>query len=159
MKNLFRFCVRAIPLAAAAALAAGGPPAQTAPPKKPGPAAPTTKTNAASSEVQIPQSVFIIPTSPKEGLDPFFPNSNRLFTPKKVKTTPSGVETLVFNGLSGSPAKRYAMINGHTLAEGEEAEVNTPEGRARIRCLQIKAESVVIEMDGQRRELHMRQNY
>jgi hypothetical protein len=163
MKNQFHFCVRAAALAAAAVLFSGTA-THAAPPKKPAPApAPTAhmaESNAPSSEPpQVPQSVFTIPRNPKEGRDPFYPNSDRLFNPPKPKSTSAGAEALVLNGLSGTARGRLAMINGKTLAEGEETEVATSEGRLRIRCLQIKTDSVVIESAGQRRELRLRQNY
>ena len=58
-----------------------------APAKSPAPA--PAVTNAASALPEIPKSVFIIPSTPHQGKDPFYPNSTRLFasvvfTPRTV---------------------------------------------------------------------------
>jgi hypothetical protein len=124
-----------------------------APPEKPVSA--TVSTNeTSSSEVEIPRSVFTIPADPEEGRDPFFPNSNRLSGARTMKLAPASADVpLVLNGLSGPREHRLAIINNHTFAEGEEAEVNTPSGRVRVRCIEIKGETVVVEVAGARREL------
>jgi len=130
--------------------------AYSAPPEVKSPPDPRTPpTNA------IPQSIFLLPANSKEIRDPFFPNSDRLSigsatAPKRSPTPDSTL--LVLNGLSGTSDRRLAMINGHTLAEGEESEVNTSAGRLRFRCLEIKADSVIIEVGGERRELRLRSN-
>lgn len=107
----------------------------------------------------IPVSVFTVPTDSKHGHDPFFPGSTRTpggsFRAAQPKSTQSDV-VLLLNGLSGSLAHRLAMINGKTVAETEEIEIVTGLGRTKVRCVQIKAESVVVEVDGSRRELHLR---
>jgi hypothetical protein len=127
---------------------------RSAPPEsRPGAGTRATPTNA------IPQSVFVVPTNTKDGRDPFFPNSDRLLaagstTPKRTSTPETAL--LVLNGLSGTAGRKLAMINGRTLAEGEEAEVSTAGGRVRFRCLEIKTDSVIIEVSGERRELRLR---
>ena len=100
------------------------------------------------------RSVFTIPAGPKEGCDPFFPNSSRPFE----STTPAakpGVEavSLVFRGISGSAAHPFAIINNHTVGEGDEGDVLTEMGRVHLRCIEIKRNSVLIEYGGQRHEL------
>ena len=128
------------------------------------PAAKTTTPGAAATPVSdphqwdIPQSVFQIPSSPKDGRDPFFPNAILgAKPPTKVKETPvidpSG---FVLNGIT-SPPKRTAMINGRTFEPGESGEVKLPGGgRILIKCVEIKNESAIIEVAGQRQELKMR---
>ena len=127
--------------------------------------APPVKTVKAATPVvtsnAIPQSVFTTPASLKDGRDPFFPNStywlNGVGAVVYKPSTPSHTEvTLVLNGLSGTAGHRLAMINGHTMAEGEAAEVTTASGRIRVRCVEIKAESVVVEVGTERRELRLR---
>jgi hypothetical protein len=106
----------------------------------------------------IPQSVFTIPPTSKEGRDPFFPNSSRLpggALPNKAASAHIEV-ALVLNGLSGTADHRLAMINGRTVAQGEEIEVPTASGRMRVRCIEIKGETVTVEVGGERRELRMR---
>ena len=104
----------------------------------------------------VPKSSFGVPAKPQDGHDPFFPTSDRLFA---VKTSPkpsnSGLANagIVFNGISGSQDQRFAMINGRTFAEGEEAPVNTSSGRQRVLLIAIKGDTAVIEIGGERREL------
>lgn len=121
------------------------------------PAAPRAKSRHAATPLvksnAIPRSVFIVPTNPKKGRDPFFPNSNRLF--RSTTPHPRSVPdvTLIYNGLSGAASHKLAIINGHTFAQGESAPVNTSHGRVWVRCLQISQASVTVEVGGQRRKL------
>jgi hypothetical protein len=48
---------------------------------------------------------------------------------------------------------RLVIINNHTFAEGDEEDVSTPGGRIRVRCVEIRGNSVLVEADGQRQEL------
>ena len=123
---------------------------KTAPPATNAPAADT-------HQWEIPQSVFQIPANPREGRDPFFPNAALGPQPVKVKeATPVDFSGFVLNGIT-SPPKRTAMINGRTFEPGESGEVKLPSGtRALIKCLEIKSESAIIEVAGQRLELKMR---
>jgi hypothetical protein len=62
----------------------------------------------------------------------------------------------VLNGIT-SPPKRTAMINGRTFEPGEEGEVRLPAGgKMLIKVEEIKSESAVILVGGQRRELRLR---
>jgi hypothetical protein len=112
----------------------------------------------------IPQSDFTIPASPKQGRDPFFPNSSRWLgsSAQPQQTAPTRSDLVVeLQGISGAPDHRLALINCRseaeaiyrTLATGEETDIKTPSGRVRVRCLEIKSESVVVEVGGERREL------
>lgn len=109
-------------------------------------------------EVPIPQSVFNVPTQPTEGRNPFFPQSTVqvVMVTKISKENPLESFSFVLNGIT-SPPKRTAMINGRTFEPGEEGEVRMPTGgKILIKCEEIKADSAVIKVDGQRRELRMR---
>ena len=116
-------------------------------------AAPASQTN----ETQIvPRSVFNQPANPSEGRDPFFPSSLR---PYQAAIVPGAhavgdVGDLVMQGLSGAPGHRLAIINNVTFGVGDDAEVLTSQGRIRIHCLEINGNSVVVEANGQRHELH-----
>lgn len=101
-------------------------------------------------------SVFILPASPKEGRDPFFPASSRPYQTAVVpsaKTSELNLNLLVMQGISGLPPHRLVIINKRTFAEGDDSEVSTSQGRIRIHCLEITANSAVIEVNGQRHEL------
>lgn len=100
------------------------------------------------------RSIFNQPTSPKDGRDPFFPSSMRLFASMAVPTSKSkDLSSLVIRGKSGTSDHPLVIINEVTFAEGDERDVITPDGRIRIRCLQIIGDLVVIEANGQRHQL------
>jgi hypothetical protein len=102
----------------------------------------------------VSRSTFVIPTSPKDGRDPFFPNSTRLYeVVLPVQPHVADVSSLVLKGISGSSDHRLAIINNRTFGLGDEANVVTPQGPIHVRCVEIKAGSVVIESGGQRHEL------
>jgi len=116
----------------------------------------STKEKTVVGDKPVPKSSFSVPAKPADGHDPFFPMSDRLFAtktaPKQTPTTAGA--SLVFNGLSGTSEHRLAMINGYTFAEGEEASVNTSTGRQRVRLVELKGQLAVVEVAGERRELH-----
>ena len=119
-------------------------------------------TNATLIQVEIPQSVFVIPTSPLEGKDPFFPRSMRLFSSGVLETNvplPTPSVELRLNGISATADRRLAIINNQTFEINEEGEVRTSQGRARIRCLEIKADSVLVQVGNERQVLHFRPGF
>jgi hypothetical protein len=139
-----------------------------------------TASGAAASETEnlaaevppIPRSVFEMPASPKDGHDPFYPDSTRLFANKETRTSTSNAPTVAvqfaLKGLAGQANARFATIlpvgggmpaRAIDLAEGDEAQVVTPKGRMKVRCVEIKDESVVIEVAGVQRELRMRAGF
>jgi hypothetical protein len=124
---------------------------QGAPPSTPGTNAVSTVT---ATRPGIPQSVFIIPTNPQQGRDPFYPYSSRP-PGSSSAPNPAAATNLVLKGFSGTPGHRLAIINGQTFEQGEEAEVITTMGRILVRCVEIKAESVTVEVGGQRNVLHL----
>ena len=129
---------------------------EAARPAAPGAAAPDNS----RPEPEPPKSVFTIPRAPQEGRDPFFPNSKRLFfTP--IPRPPDVVQKaeLHLKGISGPAGKRLAIVNNNTFGQGESGDVNTPSGRVHIRCLEIKNDSVIIEIGPERRELRMRNGF
>ncbi len=145
-------------LALLTGLLLSGAPLQAAPAKTAAdPHSAATNAVAAAATVEIPQSVFVIPASSKEGRDPFFPNSalaQQALT--KPKDNPMDLSAFVLNGLTSAP-RRTAMINGRTFEPGEEGEIKLPAGsRVLIKCLDIKADSAIIQVNGQRRELRLR---
>ncbi|MBC8002322.1 MAG: hypothetical protein H7X97_07010 [Opitutaceae bacterium] len=113
---------------------------------------PTLTTNS------VPRSVFIIPKKEADGRDPFFPKSDRLSKAGAAKNPVAAkmpTLTLVYNGLSGTADHQLAIINGRTLAEGEETELTVGNSRVKIRCIEIKGETVIVEALGERRELRL----
>ena len=109
---------------------------------------------------EVPQSVFITPRTPQQGRDPFFPNSTRLFAAAAIakpnQPVPTPAVELLLKGFSGVPNHRLAIINNNTFAVGEAGDVKTATGRVHVRCLEIKADSVIIQIGTERRELRLR---
>jgi hypothetical protein len=111
-------------------------------------------TNSASAEA--PKSIFVMPGKPEEGLDPFFPNSTRPYEAAMVANRHSAaVGSLELRGFSGDSSQHLVIINNHTFAKGDALDVITSAGRIRVRCIEIKPNSVIVEADGQRVELSM----
>jgi hypothetical protein len=99
-----------------------------------------------------PESVFLQPDNPRQGRDPFYPESTRPYA-TAVAAHAAPVATLFIKGFSGTAEDRTVIINNHSFAPGDEGEVTTAAGRVHIHCLTIKDNSVIIEADHQRREL------
>ena len=131
---------------------------QTPKQTKPAPAAP-----ALAPEPIQTQAIFINPTAKKDGLvDPFYPKSEGPWLRNHPIPTATKSVTVTadlrLNGISGSADRRLAIINNKTFEVGEEADVISNSDKVRIRCLEVKAESVIVQFvsGGVRRELHLR---
>jgi len=134
----------------------------------PAPADPQVKTvvppaaTNALAELVAPKSLFLIPSNPQEGKDPFFPRSLRVYASSVIvltNTTNSVAAPsldLRLNGVSGTSAHPLAIINNRTFEVGEEGELTSNSGRARLRVLDIKADYVVVQVGGERRILRLR---
>lgn len=116
------------------------------------------QTNAA---IVVPRSEFVLPTKASDGRDPFFPLSARInVSTKPEKTTevpqPATVAMTLKGIARGVGTKRYALINDKTFTVGDEHEVLVSNSRVRVHCIEIKEDSVIIEINGARQELRMR---
>ena len=131
-------------------------PARSEPAKAPAAAAALTATSGTAVAEENPRSVFNVPANPKEGRNPFFPHSIPTL-PASTKPSDSSLDSaFVLNGIT-SPPKRTAMINGRTFEPGEESEVKLPSGsKILVKCEEIRDDSAVIRVGGQRRELRLR---
>jgi hypothetical protein len=141
----------ALLLSAAALLAAG--PLHGASPAKP-----AVPSQAASPE--IPKSVFVL--DPKLGRDPFFPLSKRFeqLLPKTndvyIPPQPLFPEELQCRGIT-TGERRLAMVNGRSVEAGERFPFRLPNGTViQVQCVQIRDRSVILEVNGVRKELHLR---
>ncbi len=113
------------------------------------------ETNKTAPAVVFPKSVFV--HNDPAGKDPFFPNRQRGVTVVVNTNTPTPVLNaglLKLTGIAGG-AKPIATINGRTFSAGEEQDVKIPGGTAKIRVVEIKEKSVIVEIEGQpaRKEL------
>jgi hypothetical protein len=57
-------------------------------------------------------------------------------------------DTLVLKGISGTPEDRFALINNATFEPMEHGPVRVGQTNVLIRCLEIRDNSVVIQVDG-----------
>ncbi len=112
----------------------------------PSKSAPALPVASIPPEPEIPVAVFV--TTNRALKDPFFPKSTRMkaVTTNAAPTISSSL--FVLNGLSGSADARLAMINGRTVAVGEDAEVPTTLGKMKIHCVEIKESSAIIRIPG-----------
>lgn len=103
------------------------------------------------------KSVFIMPANPKEGRDPFFPESTRVYevTAAVAATTARVAEitTLKVKGYSLVNGQPMVIINNHAFMITDEGDVLTSSGRVHIRCIDIKPSNVTIEANGQLQKL------
>jgi hypothetical protein len=99
------------------------------------------------------RSVFVLPSGPQEGRDPFFPESIRPYESAVAKHPVVLDTTLTVRGFSGTPGNRMVIINNHTFAAGDEGDVITAGGRVHVRCLEITDDSVVVEVNDHTQKL------
>ncbi|MDB6054875.1 MAG: hypothetical protein JWN25_2398 [Verrucomicrobiales bacterium] len=105
-----------------------------------------SKTNANSASAFDENSVT--------GKDPFFPRSKRkakaavAVDPSKAAETPvvAPIALLSLKGISGS-SRKLALINNQTFARGETSTVKTTNGNMRVKCVEIKDKSVVVQIN------------
>ena len=108
-------------------------------------------TNQPTSEIVIPKSVFV---NDPRGKDPFFPNRQRFGVSTTTVTnvvSKSGpnLNDLQLRGITGTPERRVALINGQPLVKGEEWEFRISTGKLKIRVLEIGERSVKVSIEGQ----------
>jgi hypothetical protein len=107
-----------------------------------------------SDQIKIPRSVFTMPANPQDGCDPFFPESTRPYEAAAAANPKvADITSLVLRGFSGSMDHRLVIINNHTFGVGDEGDVVTSAGRLHVSCIEIKTNSVVIAVGGQRHEI------
>lgn len=106
-------------------------------------------------------SEFILPANVKQGRDPFFPESNRVFEAQmnanQAKQAAPTVEisSLKVYGISGTPDHLLAIINNHSFAAGDEGEVLTTAGRISLRCVSVTPSRVTVIVNGQYHQLNV----
>ena len=125
----------------------------------PAPGNSTNANPAAAIAASVPQSVFIVPTSPRQGRNPFFPRSTFNASPTEAKAETFDPSAVVLNGLT-SPPRLTAMINGRTFEPGESGQIKLPNGtRIHVQCVEIRPDAVVAIIGAERRELRLRHGH
>ena len=59
------------------------------------------------------------------------------------------ITSLKYMGLSGTQGRLFAIINNHTFTVGDDGDVMTTSGRVHLRCVEINANEVMVEINGQ----------
>ena len=126
-----------------AAIAADKP---NAPAAKPAPAKPAPVVTA--------RSVFTQPASGRDGRDPFFPESTRVFETTQAATVHVvEINNLTVKGFSIVRGRPMVIINNHSFMVGDEGDVLTTGGRIHLKCVDVLANAVVIEFNGSMHQL------
>jgi hypothetical protein len=117
------------------------------------------------AELPVPKSLFV--NDPETGKDPFFPLSVRrketmahvtAVTTNAAPPTSALFNLLKLKGISGTKNQPLALINGTTFSVGEAAEIKCGGQILKIRCVEIREDSILIELPcgGEVRELKLR---
>jgi len=112
--------------------------------------------------VEVPLSIFVDRPHP-EGRDPFFPDASyRKRSEKEPNQTPvqNGdiiLAKLKLTGFGGIGKKRWAMIDGVSIYEGEMSNVRVGGNLHKIVCLEMRDQSVLVGIKDNpaRRELKL----
>lgn len=99
--------------------------------------------DVSKTETVVPRSYFDY----RGGKDPFFPN--RQVTGEALPQPPTPAEAIVFRGVTGRSDRRVALINTRTFTKGEVGEIKVGTNSFKIRVIDIKDKSVIIEREGQ----------
>ena len=107
-----------------------------------------------------PKSEFL--DDPGMGKDPFFPRSTRrkvvVRTVDAAPPDPTVPSFIMLKGISIAQGRKLAIINNYTLGEGEERELKANGQVLKIRCIEIKERSVIIESGGATKEILLHSN-
>jgi hypothetical protein len=69
-------------------------------------------------------------------------------TTKEELPNPQYVQDIVLKGISGTPDRRFAVINNQTLGKGETGRIKAGQKTVTVKCLEIKERSVVVQIEG-----------
>ena len=72
-----------------------------------------------------------------------------------ISAPPPVPSTLMLRGISGSPNRRFALINDRTLQKNETAKVRVGDTNVILRCLQIGTNSVLVHVLGPETNLQL----
>jgi hypothetical protein len=110
-------------------------------------------------EVAPVKSVFV--DNAQFGKDPFFPKSGRRVVTIEPSTTNTVIDSsgpvtsLTLKGISGVTGKRLAIINNRTFEVGEEGILKVLNQTYKVRCVEIRDKSILINVNGQTQELFL----
>ena len=115
-------------------------------------AATAPATNTLPGSATAAKSTF--DDNPRQGKDPFFPNSKRRLGTVPVVTVSTNTNSpavvvdytrlLFLKGIYG----KYVMINNVDFAMDEEKTIKFPAGSVKVKCVEIREKSVLVEVNG-----------
>jgi hypothetical protein len=125
------------------------------------PASTTTKTktqavkaNSMAAQTNLSNEYLSVfdasPSGPRDGKDPFFPNSMRPYPKQVVRAGPQAHEgptlelTTIFSGKHPE-----AVVNSAILEVGDKQLIRTADGHVTVHCLEIGADNVLIQVEGE----------
>ena len=119
-----------------------------------------------TAEAAVAHSVFNSDLS--TAVDPFFPKSDRRPKPATPVVAvglpdPSPAPTLMFpkqivlQGISIAQNQKMALINGRTVAVGEDAVLKIDGEVLRLHCDEIRDRSVIVSIKGVTKEIRLRE--
>ena len=135
-------------------LAGGCGPKPAAPAAAPKPKADAAKA-ATNSVVETNSDEYISvfeDLPPPGGKDPFFPYSHRREAPKTVAVdanAPRPDPILILTTIVHTSKHSQAVINNEIFEAGEEQPVRVPNGKVKVRCIQIGKNFVLIQVEGE----------
>jgi hypothetical protein len=77
-----------------------------------------------------------------------------VWPPPSPRPTPVP-DRLELRGISGLSGRRYALVNNCTVAAGDDATIRVGNSNVNARCLDVRAQSVVLHVEGQRRPIEL----
>jgi TPR repeat protein len=61
---------------------------------------------------------------------------------------PAWVQKIKVSSISGTPDRRFALINNETFAKGDQATVKVGDKRVMIHCIEVRESSVIVSIEG-----------
>jgi 23S rRNA G2069 N7-methylase RlmK/C1962 C5-methylase RlmI len=74
----------------------------------------------------------------------------------KTGTKAPAAVLFTLKAITASGGRRVASINNRPFEAGEEGEIAFGASRVRVRCVEVREDSVIIDVDGQTQELRLR---
>jgi hypothetical protein len=159
--NLSTICRRGTPVSALCGLflallivSGCSPKAPPAAPSKPKAEAPKANAGAVAQTNLSDQYTSVFEDlAPQKGKDPFFPASHRRDpAPEVVSEANATVHVepvLVLRAVIRTSKHSQAVINNEIFETGEVQPVRVPNGRVRVRCIEIGSNYVLIQVEGE----------
>lgn len=99
------------------------------------------------------ERIRLLDDSPKPAVQPV------LFTPVAVALRAAAPSTLILKGISGTSQRRIALINDSTFEAMEKGRVRLGLTNVTLRCLEIRSNSVLVQVEGEagKKELFLRE--